>query len=537
MAELEKIIWISIILMILISVKDKIKLELPIVLVLAGLILSLTKVVPSIDMSPEMIFYAVLPPILFDAAWNTSIPDFKREFPTISLMAVGLVFLTTTIIAVTVHSIIPGFTWPLSFVLGAVISPPDAVAATSITKNLPLPPKLTTILEGESLLNDASALIAYKCAIIAVTSGVFSFWNAGLQFVGISIGGIFIGLVIGFIFLKLHRYFNGDSSAETFAVILLPFAAYSFAEHLGCSGVLAVVVLGMFLSWNSFSLFSAGSRIQMSHFWDVIIFILNGLVFLILGMQLPIIISNIPKDELLILVFYGFLLFIILVIVRLAVLALFPAFFQQAPKKGSCFMTQSKKEYIILSWSGMRGVVSLAAALALPIRDSLGIVIEQRNTLLFISFVVIIFTLVIQGLTLPRLIRMIKPSAPVKQEEKELNILLLRQSNIFLKNLNRNNSMVGAAIKIMSEKLEKEEDQLLHAAQTFSNSGNTEWKKKYFHLELELADYQRKELMKNYHKGNFSLETVRKKEWELDFWTATVHQELKTLQHYSESKE
>ncbi|MDQ1856431.1 Na+/H+ antiporter [Chryseobacterium sp. WLY505] len=538
MAELEKIIWVSIILMIIISVKDRIKLALPIVLVVAGLIVSLTGIVPSIDMSPEMIFYVVLPPILFDAAWNTSIPDFKKEFPTISLLAVGLVFLTTTIIAVIVHSIIPGFTWPLSFVLGAIISPPDAVAATSITKNLPLPQKLTTILEGESLLNDASALIAYKCAVIAITSGIFSFWNAGIQFMGISIGGIFIGFLIGFIFLKLHKYFNTHSSAETFAVILLPFAAYSFAEHLGCSGVLAVVVLGMFLSWNSFSLFSSASRIQMSHFWDVIIFILNGLIFLILGMQLPAIISHIPSTELPLLILYGFLLFIILVMIRLAVLALFPVFSNQPSlKKGNRFLTQSKKEYIILSWSGMRGVVSLAAALALPFRDNSGFAIEQRNTILLISFVVIIFTLVIQGLTLPRLIKLIKPSTPDKEEEKDLNRLLLKKSNSFLKDFKPANITTENALKIMTEKLKKEQEQLLQTNGNCLDSDSVEWKKAYFQLELELADFQRKELIRNYYRGAFSLESIRKKEWELDFWTATVYQELNTLQHNPASKE
>lgn len=164
---------------------------------------------------------------------------------------------------------------------------------------------MITILEGESLLNDASALIAYKCAVTAVLSGIFSFWDAGIQFISISLGGIVIGLLIGFIFLKMHRFLNGNSNTETFAIVLLPFATYSLAEHLDLSGVLAVVALGMFLSWNSFSLFSSVSRIQMSHFWDVIIFVLNGLVFLILGMQLPQIISDIPHSELPVLILYG----------------------------------------------------------------------------------------------------------------------------------------------------------------------------------------------------------------------------------------
>lgn len=537
MAEIEKMIWISIILIIIISVKDKLKLALPILLVLAGLILSLTRLIPSIEMSPEMIFYVVLPPILFDAAWNTSIPDFKKELPKISTLAVGLVFLTTTIIALIVHSIIPEFSWPMAFVLGAVVSPPDAVAATSITKNLPLPRKLTTILEGESLLNDASALIAYKCAVIAIVNGAFSFWNAGFQFIIVSMGGLAAGSVIGFVFLKLHKYFNGNSSAETFAVVLLPFATYSLAEHLGCSGVLAVVILGMFLSWNSFSLFSAGSRIQMGHFWDVIIFVLNGLIFLILGMQLPKIISDIPSSAIPVLVLYGFFIGIILVFIRLFVLAVFPIFSRTQPEKEKNFLTRHKKEYIILSWSGMRGVVSLAAALALPFQDDKGFIIEQRSTVLFITFVVIIFTLFIQGLTLPKLIKLIKPAAEEEQNEKELNKLLLEQSVLFLKDLKADHKMTQSIINTMTQKLEKEKEELIqHGAQPYTDK--TYWKKGYYELELKLADHQRKELVRSYHKGDFSLEMIRKKEWELDFWTTTIDQEIDVLNsHISVTKE
>lgn len=530
MAELEKIIWISIILIVIISVKEKLKLALPLLLLLAGLILSLTRLVPSIDMSPEMIFYVVLPPILFDAAWNTSIPEFKKEFSKISLLAVGLVFLTTTIIAVITHSIIPGFSWPLAFILGAIISPPDAVAATSITKGLPLPKKLVTILEGESLLNDASALIAYKCALIAIVSGTFSFWGAGFQFVTISLGGIIVGFVIGYVFLKLHRFLNGNSNAETFVIILLPFATYSMAEHLECSGVLAVVVLGMFLSWNSFSLFSASSRIQMSHFWDVIVFVLNGLVFLILGMQLPQIIADIPHSELPVLVLYGLLIFGTLIIIRLFVIFTFPLFSVNKYKKETGFFSQAKKEYIILSWSGMRGVVSLAAALAMPLQDDEGILISQRSTILFITFVVIIFTLLIQGLTLPNLIKLIKPAEEDEKDEKELNILLIDQSLSFLENKKEDHSINGGIVSGMIEKLRKEETEL-YQNKTSMPIDHIEWRKTYFNIELQLIEVQRKELIKNYYKGEYSLEIIRKKEWELDFWATTVHHEMETLEY------
>lgn len=360
-------------------------------------------------------------------------------------------------------------------------------------------------------------------------SGVFSFWNAGFQFVTISLGGIIVGLIIGYAFLKLHRFLNGNSNTETFVIILLPFATYSMAEHLECSGVLAVVVLGMFLSWNSFSLFSANSRIQMSNFWDVIVFVLNGLVFLILGMQLPQIIADIPHAEIPVLILYGLLIFGVLIMIRLFVIFTFPLFSGNKVTKETGFFSQTKKEYIILSWSGMRGVVSLAAALAMPLQDNDGVVISQRSTILFITFVVIIFTLLIQGLTLPNLIKLIKPTEEDEKNEKELNILLIDQSLSFLENKKWDHSIAEGIVSGMIEKLKKEETELFHV-ETSEPVDRVEWRKNYFNIELQLIEFQRKELIKNYYKGEYSLEVIRKKEWELDFWATTVYHEMETLE-------
>ncbi len=530
MQELEKIIWISIILIVIISVKERVKLALPILLVLVGLLLSLTGLLPTIDISPEMIFYVVLPPVLFDAAWNTSIPDFKKEFSKISILAVILVFLTTTIVAVFVHHVLPGFGWGLAFVLGAIVSPPDAVAASSITKSIVLPKRLIVLLEGESLLNDASALIAYKCAVVAVMTGAFSLWDAGWQFLYISLGGVFVGIVVGFLFLKIYGFLRNDSNVETFAVVLLPFATYSLAEHLGFSGVLAVVILGMYLSWHSFAIFTAASRIQMGHIWDVIIFILNGLIFLILGMQLPSILADIPSSEIFPLVCYGFLIFLILVVVRLLVLFAIPIFSFGKSGKGTGTYAESGKEYLILSWSGMRGVVSLAAALALPFTDGQGLFIEQRSTVLFVSFVVIIFTLLIQGLTLSRLIKLIKPVDKKIEDDNILNLLLLDRSISYLANIPIRGHLTESAIKTMVSKLEAEESELIDGrVEQVMLAGQTAQKGAYLQLELSLVDYQRRELADSYQKGRFSLEIIRKKELELDFWTATILQEMKRV--------
>ncbi len=522
MTELEHIIWISIILIVITSVRSRLKLALPILLVIVGLILSLAQCFPVLAINPDIIFNIVLPPILFDAAWNTSIPDFKRQFSKISLLAVGLVLITTTVIAVVVHSIIPGFNWAISFALGAIISPPDAIAATSIAKDLPLSRKLITLLEGESLLNDASALIAFKCAIIALVSGGFSFWNAGLQFVIMGISGVAIGLSIGYGFVKLHRFLHGNSNVETFAVLLLPFATYSLAEHLAASGVLAVVSLGMYISWNSFSLFSSASRLQMSHFWDVIIFILNGLVFLILGMQLPHIVEAIPRSEIIVLTLYGFLIFCLLILIRLIVTYFFPLFSCREDKEDAAFQWRFRKEYIILSWSGMRGVVSLATAFALPLYANNGSLIAQRNTVLFLSFVVIIFTLVIQGISLPQLIKRITP------KRKELNDLLIERSLSYLESLEIDRPLVQEVVQKMQVKLQNQREEPNDMKRSIKDIiCRDEWRACYFDIELSMIQVQRKELVRSYQKGIYPLEDVRKKEFELDLWTANIYQEMK----------
>ncbi|MGL5235996.1 MAG: cation:proton antiporter, partial [Empedobacter falsenii] len=311
----------------------------------------------------------------------------------------------------------------------------------------------------------------------------------------------------------------------------LPFATYSLAEHLESSGVLAVVILGMYLSWNSFSVFKTNSRIQMGHFWEVMIFILNGFVFLLLGMQLPKIISDIPHNQIPLLIFYGFLIFLILVMVRLFVLFISPIFTETNYIKSKRKFSQSGKEYLILSWAGMRGVVSLAAAFALPVKDGLDRPIEDRSTVLFLSFIVIILTLLIQGITLPRLIKLIKPVQNESQEESELNKLLLQKSISYLHQIPTDNNISNEVYKRMLSKLQNEEVQLLNKKDSISEkTRQLEWKKIYFRFELQLAEYQRKELAKSYHNGTFSLETIRKKEWELDFWVTTVQQEMEQLE-------
>ncbi|MEP6467374.1 MAG: cation:proton antiporter, partial [Parafilimonas sp.] len=229
-------------------ISNKYKFPFPIILVLSGVVISLIPSLPVITLSPDVVFLIFLPPLLYGAAWNASWHDFKAAIRPIGLASIGLVFLTTALVAITAHYIIPGITWPVSFLIGAIVSPSDAVAATSVTKGLGLSPRINAILEGESLVNDASGLIAYRYALTAIAAGNFIFWQAGLNFLWVGAAGIGIGLAIGYIIYIIHKKFICDPVIEVTLTFLTPFASYLLAEHFDVSGVLAVVSTGLFVS-------------------------------------------------------------------------------------------------------------------------------------------------------------------------------------------------------------------------------------------------------------------------------------------------
>ena len=284
---------------------NRFKFPFPIALVLSGLVIRLIPGLPAIALNPEIVFIIFLPPLLYAAAWQTSWREFKTYWRAISLAAVGLVLLTTCVVAVVAHAIIPDISWPLSFLLGAIISPPDAIAATSVTRGLGLDPRLTSILEGESLVNDASGLIAYKYALTAILTGNFILWEAGLNFIWVVIAGIAIGLIIGFLMYLVHKNFIFDPIIEVTLTILTPFASYLIAEHFNVSGVLAVVCTGLYLSFRSGEIFTNESRIMAYSVWNVITFILNGLIFILIGLQLRNVIAGIQDYSRSELIWYG----------------------------------------------------------------------------------------------------------------------------------------------------------------------------------------------------------------------------------------
>lgn len=393
----------------------------PIALVLAGLALTFIPGAPQVELNPDLVFFLLLPPILSEAAFFTSWRDFWRLRRPILLLAFGLVAFTSSVIAALCVLFIPGMTWSTGFLLGAIISPPDAAAATSITRGLGLPKRVMQILEGESLVNDASALTLYRFAIIAVSTGSFSWGAAFTSFLWIAVGGTAIGLVLGWLYVKGFRWIR-DPEIEILSTFLLSYLSYFLAEQVHSSGVLAAVASGLMLGWHSPTLFNANTRIRGFAVWRTFIFFINSTIFLLIGLQIPLVMQGLggyPLDALL-----GWAGIIILGVILTRLAWVFPAAW--LPRWLSPRIRQNEpnpgwRNVLIVGWTGLRGVVSLAAALALPLETERGLPFPYRNLLLFLSFAAILGTLVFQGLTLRPLIRLLRPPVDKSSEEEELH--------------------------------------------------------------------------------------------------------------------
>lgn len=405
------------------AVADRIKLSTPILLITAGIAIGFIPSIPSIEISPEVVFLIFLPPLLYDAAFNISFKEFKTHFNTIGTLAVSLVFLTASGIAVVAYYLVPGMTWPLAFVLGSILSATDAVAAISITKGLGLSQKTSTILEGESLINDASALVAYRFAVAAVTGSAFVLWKASLDFVILMGGGFLVGFVSGKILMVIIKRVQKNSTVAIGFMMLMPFVTYRLAEELHVSGVIAVVILGLATSRISNKILPDQMKNQSRNIWEVIIFLLNGLIFIFIGLTFPKVARSIPHDQVLPYTLYALAITVVALLLRFARVLLQQVNLQRAFKSGKRRISEqallSFRNSLVISWSGMRGIVSLAIAIGLPTTLKDGSPFPLRNAIIFIAVVVVLFTLIGQGLTLPWLIRWLrrndKPAEPANQ--------------------------------------------------------------------------------------------------------------------------
>lgn len=403
------------------ALADKIRLPYPVLLITAGIAVGFIPGLPNVELNPEIVFLIFLPPLLYDAAFNISFKEFKTNINTISTLAISLVFLTASGIAVVAHYLIPGMSWPLSFVLGAILSATDAVAAMSITKGLGLSHKTKTILEGESLINDASALVAYRFAVAAVTGSAFVFWRASLEFVLLMAGGFLVGLVMSKILSFILQRVKDNAIVTISFMLLMPFLTYLIAENLHVSGVIAVVVLGLGIARFSQQVFPEKLKIESKTIWDIIIFLLNGLIFILIGLEFPYIIKNIDKSDILPYVGYSFIITVVALLLRMARVFLQQVNLEKAFQKKNGRVTENAlldfNTSLIISWSGMRGIVSLAIAIGLPVTLADGKPFPERNAIIFVSIVVVLFTLIGQGLTLPWIVKMLN-SKSIRQTVK-----------------------------------------------------------------------------------------------------------------------
>ena len=365
----------------------------PILMVLGGLVLSFVPGLPQFDLPPELVLIAFLPPLLYSAAFFTSLRDLRANIQPIGLLSIGLVGATTVGVAAVAHAIVDDLPWSAAFVLGAVVSPTDPLAATSIASRLGAPRRLVTIIEGESLVNDASALVLYRVAVVAVTTGAFSLWEAGARLVVNAIAGIAIGLLVGYAIRQVRKRMF-DPPSEIAISLLTGYLAYLPAEAAGVSAVLAAVTAGIYLGWHTPELTNAQTRLQGFAFWTILTFILNAALFTLVGLQLPSVLDGLGAWSTGELVVAAVAVCATVVVVRIAWVI------------GFAYLRGLRlRNALVAGWAGMRGAVSLAAALAIPLETDAGAPFPGRELIIFLAFCVIMFTLVGQGVTLPALIR------------------------------------------------------------------------------------------------------------------------------------
>jgi Na+/H+ antiporter len=550
MEHLSVVIFLMALLVGLSAIAPRLKVPYPLLLVIVGGLLALIPGLPEVALSPDLVFFIFLPPLLYEASYNTSWHEFVANRRPISLLAIGLVLMTTTVVAAIAHYFIPGFSWALGFVLGAIVSPPDAVAATSITKGLGLPRRITSVLEGESLLNDASALIAYRYAVAAVVSGVFSLWDASWHFVLVALGGAAIGLMVGWAMVRIQNVLT-DPTLITALTVLLPFGVYLAAEHLEVSGVLAVVFMGLMMSRRSHDIYDNQTRLLKHSFWNVIGFLLNGFVFILIGLQLRAILSGVNDWHLWSTLGYGLLVSGVAIIIRMG--WVFPVSYLGrwlGHWLGRDEEPTPRRNLFITSWAGMRGVVSLATALALPLTLRNGQPFPQRDVILFITFTVILVTLLVQGLSLPWLVRRLgvqESPAQRAAEEQQLRLALTKGSLHYLnQRIEREGTPPDPSLFTLREVMRRQAHRLhgtyaANEATDLQAPPETETDaaiafENLLRTRLDVTEHQRHQLVELHRQAKYSEDAIRQVELELDRFEIALDTQLATVQQPEETK-
>ncbi|TDS08934.1 Na+/H+ antiporter [Sphingobacterium paludis] len=412
----------------------KLRVAYPILLVIAGLLISVIPEIHRIKINPELIFIIFLPPLLYEAAFQVSWKELWKLRRIVTSFAFIIVFLNAIVVAFIANTYIPGFSLAAGFVLGGIVSPPDAVSAGAILKYVKVPKNYSTILEGESLFNDASSLIILRFAMISVATGQFIWQQAALSFCWMVVGGVGMGLAIAVVFLKIHKNFPTDVNMDVILSLITPYVMYITAEEVHSSGVLSVVSGGLYLSVRRHEfLKTPESRLKGFNVWESFTFLINGIVFLIIGLDLPEITEGLKNEGTKISTAIGYGLLVTAILIILRFVASYAAVLVTLIMRNFIAVADpnpDRKSPLLFGWTGMRGVVSLAAALSIPVALDNGLPFPHRDLILFITFVVILVTLILQGLTLPALIKWLNIPVQTTYHLSEKEAALLLQNGI-----------------------------------------------------------------------------------------------------------
>jgi CPA1 family monovalent cation:H+ antiporter len=524
MPQAETIVLLLGLVAALVVVAQKIELPYPVVLVLAGLALSFIPHLPEVKLNPDVVFYFFLPALLYPAALFTSWRDFRRNLRAISLLAIGLVLTTMVGVAWVAHSLVPSIPWAAAFALGAIVSPPDAVAATSVIRRLPVPYRIRVVLEGESLVNDATALVALQFAVVALMTGTFSLGHATARFMIVALGGTALGLLIGFVARWIQRHLD-DPPVQITISLLTPLAAYSLAERLHVSGILAVVTAGIYLGWHGPLIVSSRFRLPAYAVWEMVVFVLNGFVFITIGLQLPGILRELRGESLISLIDDALLISAAAVLVRIGwvfVATYLPRSLSKRVRERDPY--PGWRNVAVVAWTGMRGVISLAAAFALPFVLPNGNPFPGRNYILFFTFCVILVTLVFQGLTLPILIRKlrIKDDGSADEEERKARVEANKAALSLVESLANNGDFSQDAVSRLRAEYDDRLEQLELCAQSDENCGGGVATPQYQRLQQEALNAERQTIMRLRNLQVINDDALRRIQRDLDLAEARL---------------
>ena len=494
----------------------------PIVLILAGLVISFVPRMPRVPLDPNIVFVIFLPPLLYASAWTMSWREFRRNGMMIGLLAVGLVGFTVWGVAEFSDRFITALDWKAGFLLGAVISTTDAIAATSIAKSIGLPRRIVDILEGESLLNDATGLLALEIGLAIMVRGQMPTVGSGVvRLVFLVVGGLAIGLVIGVVVGWMEKFID-DGPVELVVSLVVPYAAYLAGERAHASGVLAVVACGIYLSWKSTQFFSPAVRLQVNGAWEALVFVLNGLVFVLIGLQLPYVLAGIHgRYGTGTLIFYGVVFSAVLILLRM--IWVFPAVkiasFVERRWLGHTDEDLKPREVFVVGWTGMRGVLALAAAISVPEVLWNGKEFEARNLIVFLAFCVIFVTLVLQGLTLPTLIRALglAGTTGMDPEEMEARRAVLKSAIRYLEEGRRGSD--GPVTHLYDDLVHRYRHKLAHVSEGQEANIDGLGQEAYSRLRMIAGgalQAERRTLIQLRDRGRISDDVLRTLERELD---------------------